>query len=449
MNRKLLKRAVLPAICLALAQCSASTTTTEQPPTATAVLRFSANGILDTSFNASKGIAITDVNPGFDFANAATVQPADNKIVAVGSSGLGGQGIAFVARYNSDGTLDTTTFGPGGTGGIVTTPAPAGWTAVDATAVAIQSDNKIVVAALTFDAVAGNTGIVLMRFLPSGAPDTTFGLSGSGVSAVTTIGKGSGGDSCAMALQGTNIVVAGASSDGNIGNIVLARYDTNGALDALNFGTGGKTVTMIGTQAMSPALAFQSTGAIIVASGNEADHVVLRYSATGAPDAIFGKVVTDVGGTDFANAVAVQSDDKIVVAGHANVNTAPNVNTSDITLVRYNADGTLDTTFTGPAGNARPGIVVTDLNGAFDNAFSVALQTPAAANTSILVSGNSGTGGFAHLVLLRYTTLGVLDSTFGNGGTGIVATSVVGPSNLASANAIVVTTLGIVVAGYD
>jgi uncharacterized delta-60 repeat protein len=150
---------------------------------------------------------------------------------------------------------------------------------------------------------------------------------------------------------------------------------------------------------------------------------------------------------NFANAVAVQSDDKIVVAGHANVNI--NAGTSDISLVRYNADGTLDTSFVGPNNNPNPpGIVTTDLNGRFDNAFSVALQTPAATPTNILVSGNTGSGGLSQAVVLRYTSTGALDTTFNSNGFSI--SPLVGPGNIGSGNAVVLqSTLGIVVAGYD
>jgi len=180
---------------------------------------------------------------------------------------------------------------------------------------------------------------------------------------------------------------------------------------------------------------------------------VLRYSADadGILDATFGTagiVTTDInnGSVNFANAVVVQVDDKIVVAGHANVNI--NGGTSDISLVRYNADGTLDTTFN--ATGTVPGIVTTDLNGGFDNAFSVALQTPLAATTNILVSGNTGAGGFSQMAVLRYNNDGSPDTTFGPTSTGVVIVSLVGPSNIASGNAVALqTNLGIVVAGYD
>jgi uncharacterized delta-60 repeat protein len=446
MNRKLLRRMTLPLIaaCLVLADCSNNTSSTPGPTTAFAVMRFTTAGVLDPTFAGGRGIAITDIDPGlFDFAIAAAVQPADNRILAGGSSGLAGQGMIALVRYDTAGVPDPAF----GTGGIVRTNLGV---AASASAIAVQPDGKILVAALTF-ASTGNTGIALIRYNSSnGTLDTTFNAAGPTAGIVTaTIGPGRADDTCALALQGTNIIVAGASTNGTL---VLYRYDTNGTLD-MTFGTNGTTVTPL-PGALSPAIAFQSTGKIILVSGTNGDQAVLRYSATGGLDTTFGTsgiVTTDIGMTNnFANAVAVQSDDKIVVAGHANVNI--NAGTSDISLVRYNADGTLDTSFVGPNNNPNPpGIVTTDLNGRFDNAFSVALQTPAATPTNILVSGNTGSGGLSQAVVLRYTSTGALDTTFNSNGFSIAP--LVGPSNIASGNAVVLQPVGggvgIVVAGYD
>jgi uncharacterized delta-60 repeat protein len=160
----------LIAACLALADCSNNTTnTTPAPTTAFAVMRFTTTtGVLDTTF-AGGGIAITHIDLAlFDFAVAIAVQPGDNKILAAGSSGLAGQGVIALVRYNPDGTLDTTGFGTTGTGGVVRTPTPASWTSASASAIAVQPNNQIVVAALAFNASTGTTGIVLLRYNATG-----------------------------------------------------------------------------------------------------------------------------------------------------------------------------------------------------------------------------------------------------------------------------------------
>lgn len=453
MNRKLLRRMTLPLImaCLVLADCSSRTSTSAGPTTAFAALRFTTGGVLDTSF-AGGGIAITDVDPGlFDFALAAAVQ-ADGKILAAGSTGFAGSGLIAMVRYNADGSLDTTGFGTSGTGGIVRTPTPAGWSSASASAIAVQpADQKILVAALTFAAGTATTGIALLRYNPNGTLDTSFNLTGI---VTATIGPGLSSDTCALVLQpDTKIVVAGATTTGNL---VLYRYLSTGVLDTTGFGTNGTTgttTTSLGanTSAMSPGIAFQSVGAnagkIIVVSGTNVDQVVLRYGTNGVLDTTFGTlgvVTTDVpalsGSVNFANAVAVQpADDAIVVAGHANVNFS--ADGSDISLVRYTADGTLDNTF----GLNANGIVTTDLGG-FDNVFSVALQ----ADGRILLSGNTGAAGLSQIIVLRFTAVGTLDTSFGASASGVVILPLVGPSNIASGNAVVVQSNGaIVVAGYD
>jgi uncharacterized delta-60 repeat protein len=441
----------LIAACLLLAACTGSTTNSPGPPTAFGLWRFTPAGALDTTFpfgaTAPQGFTFTNVVPGgFSFALAAAVQPADNKIVVAGSSGLAGQGTVALVRYLPNGTLDTSFVGPAGnpTPGIVQTPllSPASASAVAVQPAVQPADQKIVVAALTFAPSTSTTGIAVLRYNIDGTLDTTFGTTGVVSNAI--IGQGLATDTCALALQSDGkIVVAGASQTGNI---VLFRYNTDGTADT--FGTNGSTTTSLGTGtvAMSPGLALLSDNSIIVVTGNGLDQVVLHYSTAGVLDPTFGNptttngiVTTDVGsGQNFANAVAVQSDNKIVVVGHANVSST----TSDISLVRYNANGTLDTTTFGGG----TGIVVTDLGG-FDNAFSVTLDTPAAATTNILVSGNTGFGG-GQAVVLRYATNGALDTTF-NPANGFAIPPLFGPSTVASGNVVLQTTLGIIVAGFD
>ncbi len=264
------------------------------------------------------------------------------------------------------------------------------------------------------------------------------------------IGPGTDVDNASLALQSGSIVVAGATSDGNF---VLRRYGSNGVLDQ-TFGTSGTATTHVGTSAMGPAIALQSDGSIVAAgaSGSIAsppiNEVLVHYTPNGMLDMTFGggtgMVFTDTApsSNNFANAVVVQPgalpvDDKIVVAGHAFVNIP--ADTSDITLIRYNADGTLDTGF------GASGAVITSLGG-FDNAFSVALYP--APDNRIVVSGNTGSGNAVRAAVLRFTPAGALDPSFGTGG--IVTTSPTGPSTVASANAVLVQPDGnIVVAGYD
>jgi len=317
----------------------------------------------------------------------------------------------------------------------------------------VQPDDKILVAGATFVPSApglptGTKGIALARYNPDGTLDTGFG-SGSLGFVSADIGPGRNTDVVSLALQGANIIVGGATSDGNF---VLMRYLSDGTLDS-TFGdalTPGTATTSVGASGQTHAIALQSDGKIIAAGGTSGaftdDSVLVRYTADGALDLPFGGANTGMVFTDtvpashnFANAVVVQPDNKIVVAGHANVDF--NFETSDFALMRYNADGTLDTTFGGGSG-----AVITSL-GAFDNAFSVALQT----DLKIVVSGNVSVSAITRFAVVRYNPDGSLDASFNAAaGGGIVTTVATGPSGVASGNAVAVQPDGnIVVAGYD
>ncbi len=322
----------------------------------------------------------------------------------------------------------------------------------------MQTDGKIVVAGTLLAANFSGKGIVLLRYDATGTLDTSFGTQG-----IVTAAIGTGSDTAAAAIalqpavlpQDVKIVVAGHALTGTKTDIVLLRYNLNGTPD-LAFGSGGLVTTPLVSDAAALAIQVQPADNKIVAAGSvgnfgdsSLDSVLLRYNtADGSLDASFGSggngiVITDIGsGNNFANAITLQpADGKIVVAGHANVNFS--LDTSDIALLRYNADGTPDLGF------GTNGAVVTNL-GAFDNVFSVALQ-PTLTDPKIIVSGNTGSAGFPSAVLLRYTAGGVVDSTFGSSGNGIVTTSGMGPSSIASGNAVVVQPSdgSIVVAGYD
>src|SRR5882672_10441528 len=247
--------------CIGLTSCAGSnrTTATALPPTAIAVKRYTATGQLDPSFNGS-GTAATKIDPSeFEFALAVTLQ--SGKIIAAGHSVLAGQGVMALVRYNTDGSLDTAF----GSSGIVRTAVPS--VNAVATAVVVQpgvlpANDKILVAGSTFAPSTGTSGIALARYDANGLLDMTFGTQGL---VSSPIGPGTESDSVSLALQGTDIVVAGATSTGNF---VLRRYDSNGVLDTANFGTGGTTTTNVGPSAKGPAIALQSNGKIVAAGAS-------------------------------------------------------------------------------------------------------------------------------------------------------------------------------------
>jgi uncharacterized delta-60 repeat protein len=196
----------------------------------------------------------------------------------------------------------------------------------------------------------------------------------------------------------------------------LARLRTDGTLDP-QFGSGGLAQTDLGGDDWIFALALQPDGKILAAgvTGSPASHdfALVRYNANGSLDTAFGtggKVRTDFSGReDRPAAVAVQKDGKILVAGLSSPTSAPN-SPPQMALARYTSAGKLDTTF------GTGGKVATDFGGRTDGIHGIAVLT----NGKIVAGGEanatsfgSGDGVFG---LARYTANGQLDTTFGTGG---------------------------------
>ena len=312
-----------------------------------------------------------------------------------------------------------------GTDGIVVGRRGRDWAA------AIQSDGRIVTAG------TGDSQFVVVRYNRDGSLDTSFGDNGE---ITTTFGSGwpTVGD---IALQADGkIVVAGYISNDGARDCALVRYNTDGSLDA-SFGLGGKVTTPIGQSGVALDVAIQSDGRIVVAGASvvEYDHdfAVLRYNPDGSLDASFGDngVVTtpiasqeNEGGSDLAYSLAIQSDGKIVVAGVSEIHDE----SYDVALVRYNLDGSLDSSF------GAGGITMTDLGYYDDNCGGVAVQS----DGKIVLAGGNRFG----FVVARYNANGFLDASFGDNGK--VTTQIGAPSNRGSATDIAIQSDGrIVLAG--
>ncbi|WP_407541947.1 delta-60 repeat domain-containing protein (plasmid) [Deinococcus radiomollis] len=324
------------------------------------LVRYNTDGTLDTSFGAG-GKVITPVGPttSSDTATSLALQ-ADGKIVAAGPTtnvgGSTGQDVAVV-RYNTDGTLDTSF----GTGGKVITPVGPGTSPDSINALQIQPDGKIVGAGYTSN-MGNNTGndFAVVRYNTDGTLDTTFGTGGK---VITPVGPTTSTDT-ATALQvqpdGKLVAVGNTSNAGGTTgqDIALVRYNADGTLDN-TFGTGGKVIAAIGPGASSDGaqtLQLQKDGRTVISgytsnSGGTTgqDIMVARFNANGTLDSNFGsggKVITAVGpgmSTESANGLQIQPDGKVVVAGFTS--NAGGSTGNDGMLVRYNPDGTLDSSF--------------------------------------------------------------------------------------------------------
>ena len=305
-------------------------------PEGTLVARFLPDGRLDPAFDGD-GIVVTEM---FGGANAVTVLP-DGRILVAG----GANGNVFLARYLADGRLDATH----GTGGIAVADTGA---ASGATGLVVQPNGRVVVSATAY-ARAGSpaeSDVALVRFLRTGALDPSFGTGG-----VVTTDLGSPNDMATSVGLGPDgrIVVAGWSGPAwNQRDFAVARYRRNGTLDR-SFGAGGvvrTTFAEVPGRADDGAmdLLVQRDGRILVTgsvgqtedrwcgcAGEHSDIGLVRYRRDGSLDPTFGtggRVVTDLGRVEVPVAVEASPGNRVVVAGIA---PPPTSQANDNFVARY------------------------------------------------------------------------------------------------------------------
>jgi uncharacterized delta-60 repeat protein len=282
-----------------------------------------------------------------------------------------------------------------GNGGLVTTDF--GGRGDFGLAVAVQPDGKIVAAGNSSAVGVFSVSFALARYNPNGSLDPTFG---SGGTVLTSFG-GNLSAAADIALQPDGKIIAVGIVNGDFG---VARYSTNGTLDP-TFGTGGLLTTDFGGSDQANGVTIQPDGKIVVVGLLQGSIGVARYNADGSLDSTFGssgKVITDASPSfDGAFDVAISSG-KIVVGGGTGLYPS---SPSDFQLVRYNANGSLDTTF------GSVGIVTTDFGGT-DNIFAIAVG----ADGKITAAGATKSALPGDFAVARYNADGSLDPGFGSGG---------------------------------
>ena len=275
--------------------------------------------------------------------------------------------------------------------------------------VAIQPDDKIVVAGFgsTDPEIGLELDFIIARYTAAGALDTSFGTGGI----VATDILGDDNVITALALQSDGKIVAtGYAYDGVKLVFATARYTNTGVLDT-SFGSGGiVTTAFFSADAQANAIAIQSDGKIVVAGlgkNTNNDFSIVRYTSAGALDTGFGtggKKQVSVGTNDGATGIVIQPDGKIVVSGYANVGTG----NYDWCAIRLTSSGALDTGF-GTGGIA---IIDTGTGNEAGDGIAVALQS----DGSIILAGLLKPGGTESLGVARLTSAGSLDTSFGTGG---------------------------------
>jgi uncharacterized delta-60 repeat protein len=369
-----------------------------------ALVRYNTDGSLDTAFDGD-GKATTNFG-SLDKISGVAIQ-ADGKIVAGGVSGNGNNDKFALARYNTDGSLDTT-FGSGGT---LTTQI--GMFDDGITSLALLADGKIVVAGTSAHEVPDSKGqltdvvnaFALARYDMAGNLDTTF--DGDGKLWVDFHDPGND-NITGIAVQADGKIVVAGYSIASLDHFAMARYNTDGSSD-VTFGSNGKVYTALqlfgnGLERMT-SMALQADGKIVVAGHSSGNFAIARFTTNGSLDTTFdgdGKVTTDLGGIEKVNGVALQADGKIVVAGYSE-----NAANADFAFARYNADGSLDTTFDGD------GKLIVPVGTGNDVATSVKIQSDGTIAAGGYSAGAGGTNDFAVIRLLSAS--GIEDTTLAYG----------------------------------
>jgi uncharacterized delta-60 repeat protein len=332
--------------------------------------RYNPNGTIDTSFGVN---GVSEVS-GFRGSDLDLMD--DGRIVAAGTVLTPGNFDFEVVRFNPDGSLDST-FGNGGR-----TFTDLSGMRDDGRAVSVTSDGKIVVAGFS-SGPSGGLNFALARYSSDGTLDTSFGNGGK----VITDFSGFPETISELAIQkdGKYVAVGETESfarvieDPECGcpvtilriDFAIARYNVDGSLDS-GFGNGGKVAIQVTNPAtdnasLARSVAIQRDGKIVVA-GIADGFGVVRLNKGGSLDSSFGingKVNTTFfvqGPGDRANAVMLEPDGKIIVAGRVDTGRAD----TDFGVAQYERDGTLDTSF------GVEGKIATDFGNSIDDARSLA-----------------------------------------------------------------------------
>lgn len=345
----------------------------------------------------SVGKQTTDFGSGYNIATAIAVQ-SDGKIVVAGYAYIGSSTDFAVARYNADGTVDNSFSNDGKQTGSFGSETNYAYS------VAIQKDGKIVVAGQTYGASFSDFAIV--RYNSNGTLDNSFSEDGK---QTTDFGFSEDIARSAAIQSDGKIIISGYEYKCNDtctnAQFALARYNTNGTLDN-TFSEDGRQISSFASGYYATSLALQTDGKIVIAGYAERDNVdfaLARFNTNGSIDHTFGtdgRLTTDFNSDDFAYSVAIQSDGKIVAAGYDYGD--------NFDLSRYNTDGSLDDTF-GRSGKLTDRLRVNQGSTYYT---STAIQQ----DSKLVTAGYTWNGSNYDFAVARYNIDGSLDNSFSTDG---------------------------------
>jgi len=305
--------------------------------------RLLAAGTLDLSYGVNGQVRPT-INNGFDGGINSIALTANDQIILAGNIVTDTSSAAFVTRLDANGELDISF----GQDGIVV--FDIGDDEDDLFSILIKADGNILLGGLTYD--SGNSGFydfLLVQLLPDGSSDPDFGTGG-----VATADFANGLEGIiALALQADGKIVAAGANAVSSYNMEIVRFQPNGSIDQ-SFGNNGVFIFGPGTRdEVAYDVAVQDDQKIVFCgtsfqNGSTTGEITLfRINPDGSFDATFGmdgKVFTDLGLLEFARALVLQPDGKILVGAEGTLLSA-NFEEGQFWVLRYNTDGSLDTTF--------------------------------------------------------------------------------------------------------
>lgn len=276
-----------------------------------ALARYNPDGTLDTSFDRDGKVLTNFRSTEHESAQAIAIDRA-GRIIVGGSAGSDGDYFAL-ARYDVDGSLDASFHHDG----KVLTDFRSGRTEIGR-ALAIDHGGRIVLGGWArIDPASSVRQFALARYTADGELDTTFDRDGKVLTDFRST-EDEWIDALAIDRAG-RIVVGGAAGD----KFALARYLNDGSLDT-SFHHDGKVVTDFRSTRREKiaALVLDHLGRIVVAGAADRKFALARYTEDGDLDTSFdrdGKVLTDFrsSSNEGASAVAIDHQGRIVAGGYA------------------------------------------------------------------------------------------------------------------------------------
>ena len=357
------------------------------------VYQFNSDGSLDSTFENGLYISPNILNVALQ---------SDGKIVLTGFNYNGVHNIFAVTRLNIDGSFDAT-FGNGGIQNIDFINNVEGYSY----AIAIQSDNKILVGGTEFNYTT-HTDFAIARLTTSGILDTSFGTGGTVYTPLTGSQRATSID-----IQSDGKILVGGSSDGMFAAI---RYNTNGVLD-MTFNNTGELITSISTPTSydptnnKQTIKYLSTDKIVLAGTSNSNFALMQFNSDGSADTNFGTngiTIYDAGNNENFEALLLNPDEKIIIAGYTFYSGGAYYAgaTEKIRQLQFSSTGIVESSYQ-----------LNLMNGT-DKIISIIEQ--ADGKTIALTSTKSGNQN-DNVNLIKYNVDGGIDTTFGINGSILVS----------------------------